>query len=52
MTCLSKHRGEAEVQLILIRDTTLEIGRWLALHSRHFIPEKDPELIKQEGRWA
>ena len=52
MTCLSKYRGEAEVQLRAIRNTALEIGRSSALHSKHFIPQKDPELLKQEGKWT
>ena len=51
MTCLCRHRGEAEVWLQPIRNSALEGGGWLALRSGSFTPGKDSALTV-EGGWV
>jgi hypothetical protein len=52
MTTLCRHRWEVEVQLLPIRNPTLEGGGWSAPRPDHFTPGKDPLLMVQEARWT
>ena len=51
MTCLCRHRGEAEVYVQPIRNPALEGGGWSAPCSGHFTPWKDQVPIQDAG-WA
>jgi hypothetical protein len=52
MACLSRHRGETEVQLQPIRNPALEGGGWSAPLSDRFTPREDPVPFIQEAGWT
>ena len=52
MTCLCRHRGQVNVQILRIRNPALERGGRSASGSSRFTLGKDPVPIVQEAGWA
>ena len=52
LTCLCRHRGEMQVQLLSIHNLALEGAVWSAPCSGCFTPRKDTVPIVQESGWA
>ena len=51
LTCLFRHRGEKQVQLLSIHNLPLEGAAWSAPHPGHFAPRKDMIPIVQKSGW-